>query len=318
MNIFDPLSIIIKLGILSKKPIGTKISLKNYILQIQEPSYFLGFIRYFNDDNKNDIQYLINPIKIACSTYLNINNKSLFVYAQVGLNKLINLYDKYPIIINTLKYAYLIIDIYINNLLRDKILLKYESNINILQNKINILKKSVSNSSSPKTLSRSSSINNIKLNEKSISRSSSINEDLNYNNNYFSRSSTISDIDNNFNNETKSIVYRFSATGYFSLDSEQNDNEKICDEIITNLNNFDDYNYLIMKYNVLINNNNYDKSLINDFNDLWNNNEINNINKLFDNYINSNFKMMENIIDKYMIDIDNKVIKIIMNYYYKK
>ena len=105
MNIFDPLSIIIKLGILSRKPKGTKISIKNYILIIQELSFYQGFIRYFNDDNKYDIVNIIYPIKLACDYYLNNNYenipniKLLFRNAQNGISMLIKLYNKYLIII---------------------------------------------------------------------------------------------------------------------------------------------------------------------------------------------------------------------------
>jgi hypothetical protein len=147
MNIFDPLSIIIKLAILSKKPIGTKISIKNYILIIQEPSYYQGFTRYFNDDNKFDIKNIIYPIKLACDIYLtnsqsNISNiKLLFRTAQNGIYILINTYEKYPIIIYILKYANIIIDICINNLMKNEVLLSYNSNIILLYNNIFTLKK---------------------------------------------------------------------------------------------------------------------------------------------------------------------------------
>ena len=72
MKIFDPLSTIIKLGILSKKPLGTKLSIKNNTIDIQEVSYYQGIYRYFNNDIDDDIQFLIKPVDMACQQYLSI------------------------------------------------------------------------------------------------------------------------------------------------------------------------------------------------------------------------------------------------------
>ena len=56
--ILDPLSVIIKLAILSNKPIGTKIRIDNNNIYLQEPGNFQAICRYMFKNNKTDIQYL--------------------------------------------------------------------------------------------------------------------------------------------------------------------------------------------------------------------------------------------------------------------
>lgn len=70
LYILEPLSVIIKLAIISNKPIGTKLRMYNNIIYFQEPGPFQVLCRYFLKSNKTDIQYLYNPIEIACKNYL--------------------------------------------------------------------------------------------------------------------------------------------------------------------------------------------------------------------------------------------------------
>lgn len=109
--ILDPLSVIIKLVIISNKPIGTKLRICNNVIYIQEPGPFQAFCRYFLKSNKTDIQYLYNPIEIACSTYLtksvieqNPKIKDLFKSAQNGLIKLIETYKNSSVMRICLNY----------------------------------------------------------------------------------------------------------------------------------------------------------------------------------------------------------------------
>ena len=97
--ILDPFSVIIKLAILSNKPIGTKIRINNNIIYLQEPGPFQSVCRYIFNNNKTDIQYLYNPIELACQQYLttsvikeNPKIRELFKCAQSGLNKMIETY----------------------------------------------------------------------------------------------------------------------------------------------------------------------------------------------------------------------------------
>jgi hypothetical protein len=71
----DPLSVIIKLFICAYKPIGTKISIGNNKLCIQEPGLFQGTIRKIFGDQKNDINIIYFPIIFACKYYLSCKER---------------------------------------------------------------------------------------------------------------------------------------------------------------------------------------------------------------------------------------------------
>jgi hypothetical protein len=97
--VLDPLSVIIKLAIISNKPLGTKLRINNNVIFLQEPGPFQAICRYFLKNNKTDIQFLYNPIELACQHYLtkksiteNPKIKDLFKCAQNGLLKLIETY----------------------------------------------------------------------------------------------------------------------------------------------------------------------------------------------------------------------------------
>jgi len=138
--ILDPLSVIIKLAILSKKQIGTKISVYNNVLYIQEVGIFQSLVRYLFKSNKIDIQYLYNPIEIACNYFLNEqtlrnnqNIKNLFIDAQKGINILIETYKTYTIITHTLYMYYNIISNYLGERFNKNLFIK--DNISELYNK---------------------------------------------------------------------------------------------------------------------------------------------------------------------------------------
>ena len=114
--ILDPLSVIIKLAILSNKPIGTKICISRNIIYFQEPGMFQGLCRYFLKTNKTDLQYMYNPIEIACQYYLsktaiqlNPKLKDLFKCAQNGILKLIETYKQCSIMRLCLNYYFSLI-----------------------------------------------------------------------------------------------------------------------------------------------------------------------------------------------------------------
>jgi hypothetical protein len=78
-DILDPLSIIIKLFIYSYKPAGTKISIYNNKLIIQEIGIFQGAVRKIYRDTKNDINIIFYPVIFACSYFLSLEKKKLFI-----------------------------------------------------------------------------------------------------------------------------------------------------------------------------------------------------------------------------------------------
>jgi len=129
--LLDPLSVIIKLAIISKKPIGTKVLIQNNIIYLQEPGPFQAICRLFYNSNKTDLQYIYNPIQIACETFLSKESKknnsrltSLFNCAQNGLKKLIETYKNCSIITLCLNYYYAIITNYIEEKYNDAIFMR--------------------------------------------------------------------------------------------------------------------------------------------------------------------------------------------------
>lgn len=114
--ILNPLTVIIKLSILSCKPVGTKIHIQNNVIYFQEPGIFQSLTRYIFNSNKYHLQYIYNPIKFACQKYLtqefiqtNPNIINLFISAKNGIENLIKTYSTCPITVLCLKYYHVII-----------------------------------------------------------------------------------------------------------------------------------------------------------------------------------------------------------------
>jgi hypothetical protein len=133
LYILDPLSVIIKLAIISNKPIGTKLFISKNIIFLQEPGPFQGLMRYFLNYNKTDLQYLYNPIELACKIYLsqqNIDNyeniTELFKCAQNGIIKLMETYKHCSIIRLCLNYYLTLISNYLNKTYIDNLFKKDE------------------------------------------------------------------------------------------------------------------------------------------------------------------------------------------------
>lgn len=129
--LLEPLSVIIKLAIISNKPIGTKLRIGNNIIYLQEPGAFQAVCRYFFKSNKTDIQYLYNPIEIACNTYLtkpviqqNPKIKELFKCAQNGILKLIETYKTCSVMRICLNYYLSLISNYLEEKNNDSLFRK--------------------------------------------------------------------------------------------------------------------------------------------------------------------------------------------------
>jgi hypothetical protein len=121
LYILDPLSVIVKLAILSNKPVGTKIYILRNIIYFQEPGMFQGICRYFLKTSKTDLQYMYNPIEIACQHFLskesiekNPKLKDLFKCAQNGILKLIETYKQCSIMRLCLNYYFSLIPNHLN------------------------------------------------------------------------------------------------------------------------------------------------------------------------------------------------------------
>lgn len=129
--ILDPLSVIIKLAILSNKPIGTKLLIQNNIIYFQEPGPFQALCRIIYKSNKTDLQYMYNPINIACLHFLSKpfvektpRIKNLFICAQNGLKKLIETYRSCSIITLTLNYYYALLSNHIQQAYNENMFIK--------------------------------------------------------------------------------------------------------------------------------------------------------------------------------------------------
>lgn len=102
IEFIDPLTCIIKLIILNFKPIGTKISIKNNIMNIQDVSLLQGCQRFLNHDDRDNLHQLrlsilyFKGLEQKYITYDNITNtsiKKLNLYAIKGLIKLRETYE---------------------------------------------------------------------------------------------------------------------------------------------------------------------------------------------------------------------------------
>ena len=105
-SILDPLTCIIRLGILEFKPIGTKISLNNNKIQYNDPSIIQGAMRWTNGDNREDLHNLFNPLKKAVLWYdvKNKEIKNIVEYSIRGLEKLQSSYNKNSVISHSMQY----------------------------------------------------------------------------------------------------------------------------------------------------------------------------------------------------------------------
>lgn len=69
-QILDPLSCLCKLGMLSYYNVGTKISINNNVVHIQDYSTVQWITRTYQGDNKDDVCILYNPILKAIEWYI--------------------------------------------------------------------------------------------------------------------------------------------------------------------------------------------------------------------------------------------------------
>ena len=97
-DILDPLSLIIKLYIYSFKPLGTKISILNNKIDIQDIGVFQSTVRTIKGDTKNDLINMLFPLTFACEIYLCKNSHSKYkcIFERV-IKSLDNLNEVYQI-----------------------------------------------------------------------------------------------------------------------------------------------------------------------------------------------------------------------------
>ena len=75
--VLEPLQAMIQISLLSVSPIGTKMTIQENILYLQNPSIIQPFSRWYNSDKKDDLYFLFQVIKRFMKWYNpNYNNKS--------------------------------------------------------------------------------------------------------------------------------------------------------------------------------------------------------------------------------------------------
>ncbi len=95
--ILEPMQVMIQLAMLAHSPIGTKISVSNNILSIQPPTFTQGMVRWWNNDNKDDLYYLFHAIRRYYKWYKNQNDivyQYILEWAIKGIDKLSETYNK--------------------------------------------------------------------------------------------------------------------------------------------------------------------------------------------------------------------------------
>ena len=103
-SILDPLTCIIRLGILSFKDKGTKISVQDNSIKFNNPNIFQGAKRWSMGDNREDLHNLYKPILKTIEWY-NLSRpeiKGLLEYSIKGLELLKNSYNSNSIVSHTL------------------------------------------------------------------------------------------------------------------------------------------------------------------------------------------------------------------------
>jgi len=100
--ILEPLQCILQFAFLAFCPYGTKVHIKDNILRIQMPNYSQGIIRWYQNDNHDDIFYLFYVCKRFSKFYKHlkdIKNDNISLYhlliklSKQGLNNLIKTYS---------------------------------------------------------------------------------------------------------------------------------------------------------------------------------------------------------------------------------
>ena len=95
--ILEPLQVLTQLAVLSYLPVGTKISISNNILYLQQPTYFQGVLRWYQKDNKDDLYYLFHAIRRYYKWYKHKDDEvftKILSLAIKGIEKLIETYNK--------------------------------------------------------------------------------------------------------------------------------------------------------------------------------------------------------------------------------
>lgn len=115
-QLLDPMSTLIRLALISYCEKGSKLSICDNSIQIQEPGLLQGAIRWTQGDKRTDLHNLYAPIEKALEWYNPKNDKSLsYIYqlAKEGLRSLKVAYSETGhsnLVAHTISYYITIID----------------------------------------------------------------------------------------------------------------------------------------------------------------------------------------------------------------
>ena len=100
--ILEPLQAMTQLCFLAFCPVGSKLTIHDNLLMIQQPGMAQGLIRYFNEDTKDDLYYLFNVFRRFLTYYKHLEEQHntqhnklyelIIELATKGLDKLIQTY----------------------------------------------------------------------------------------------------------------------------------------------------------------------------------------------------------------------------------
>ena len=75
--ILEPLSCVLKIGLLQYKPIGTKITVSNNSLHYNQPSLLQGLTRSLGGDSRQDLHNICHPI-MKCLEWYPLSENNIF------------------------------------------------------------------------------------------------------------------------------------------------------------------------------------------------------------------------------------------------
>jgi hypothetical protein len=112
--ILEPLQAITQLALLSVCPKGSKLTISNNLLSIQQPGWFQGLLRSYNQDMKEDLFFLFNAIIRFNRFYDYLKNEDndycdlydlLIQMSKRGIDRLIQTYSntEQPALLHTLQ-----------------------------------------------------------------------------------------------------------------------------------------------------------------------------------------------------------------------
>ena len=61
--ILEPFQVMVELSLVSHCPVGTKVSVSDNLLHIQQPHWTQGVVRWYQNDNKDDLYYLFHAVR---------------------------------------------------------------------------------------------------------------------------------------------------------------------------------------------------------------------------------------------------------------